>query len=320
MDKHKIVTFLTYLQSQQTAQQYLLHCYSKRKVKDAPLKSYENSNRFLYYLQHGRQFYKTGETAETFIQPILYYYGLTHLIKAIVLTIRPNYPETSSILAHGVSTRRRKKKQYTFLHDEVKAQQNGLFPYFAEHVYGIKKQALSKWNMKALLASIPELNTFFHFNNKEQGMVAVGNLGTTEIHFPLRLLDHYHLTTEALIQRIRPYLPQIGTVVTDKEKIHITLTVPVNEARGPFKINNDNDKIYFPSTRDMYEVYSESINHYLILYNLSMICRYETEWWGDLLGTKSDVDYPLIAHYLQVARKKVPLLIGYELLKQSPFG
>ena len=43
----------------------------------------------------------------------------------------------------------------------------------------------------------------------------------------------------------------------------------------------------------------ELISHYLILYNLSMIARYETEWWSELLKTTPNDDYPILFNSLK---------------------
>ncbi|MEH7537842.1 YaaC family protein, partial [Bacillus toyonensis] len=57
---------------------------------------------------------------------------ISQLFKACLLTIDPNYPESTTVLAHGVTTRKRKKQGYQFLEDEVKIQKNGLFTHVAE--------------------------------------------------------------------------------------------------------------------------------------------------------------------------------------------
>ena len=41
-----------------------------------------------------------------------------------------------------------------------------------------------------------------------------------------------------------------------------------------------------------------------------MVSRYETGWWGDLLATKPDYDYPFIIDFLNITSKKVPMLLG----------
>ena len=53
--------------------------------------------------------------------------------------------------------------------------------------------------------------------------------------------------------------------------------------------------------------------HYLLLYNLSMIARYETEWWSELTKMMPNKDYPFIKTFLDITLQKSPFLI-YEYL------
>jgi hypothetical protein len=48
-----------------------------------------------------------------------------------------------------------------------------------------------------------------------------------------------------------------------------------------------------------------------------MLCRYETDWWGDLFTSKSDADYPFITQFLKESSEKVPILLGLELYKRK---
>ena len=89
------------------------------------------------------------------------FYGFVHLIKACLLTEDPGYPENTSVLAHGVSTRKRKKQQYEFLKDEVKFQRNGLFSCMLEKMFNIKHLEGDKATMICLLQQIPEINPLF---------------------------------------------------------------------------------------------------------------------------------------------------------------
>lgn len=85
-------------------------------------KSFENCYPFIYYLEHGKNYYELYKVAPFSIQPMLLFYGISQLFKACLLTIDPNYPESTTVLAHGVTTRKRKKQGYQFLEDEVKVQ------------------------------------------------------------------------------------------------------------------------------------------------------------------------------------------------------
>ncbi|WP_067730450.1 YaaC family protein [Oceanobacillus damuensis] len=302
----------TYLNAQQTSQKYLYSCY-KGRMEDAEAKSYRNCNTFMYYLDHGLRFYENGKNADQVVQPVLYFYGMVHLLKALLLTSRPDYPESTTLLAHGVTARKRKKKQYNFMDDEVKLQQHGLFPYFSEHLYSVRKFPFEKISMKSLFSTIPEMNDFFSIQGEEK-MVYVGSSDTLLLQFPLHLLDTYHLTDEAFIRRLRGYLPAIKDIKKGPASISIDLMEPPDYSNSPFFTNMLDKGIYFPAHRDYLLPISEVVSHYLILYNLSMLCRYETDWWGDLLLSRPDLDYPFIIRFLKITSEKIPALIGEELL------
>lgn len=48
----------------------------------------------------------------------------------------------------------------------------------------------------------------------------------------------------------------------------------------------------------------ELLTHYLLLYNLSMIVRYESEWWSDLLKNYSHYDFVFISQFLDISLKE----------------
>lgn len=318
MNQKDIDAFYIYLNSQQTARQYLNHCYQLLPDVDAEAKSYENCTAFMYYLEHGKIFYENGKKLDIVLQPMLFFYGMTHLLKACLLTKRPDYPESTSILAHGASTRKRKKKDYTFLSDEVKVQQHGLLPYFSEHLFALKRLPFEKIEMRELLGLIPELSQLFQLAG-ETKLINIGKLGDTILHFPSDILDNYHLTQHAFLQRIKPYIGEIMTVKTTFSTIQLQLSNPIQLVNGPFFLNQEQE-IYFPASRDNFLPIPEIIIHYLLLYNLSMLSRYEAEWWGDLLVAKPEIDFPFISGFLELTAEKIPFMLGkllYQMLKPT---
>ncbi|WP_042147629.1 YaaC family protein [Paucisalibacillus sp. EB02] len=312
--QEEIHSFYTYLQSQQTAQKYLLQCYKQIDKIDAERKSYENCNIFMYCLHHGREYYRAGDKLDTVLKPVMFFYGMAHLLKACLLTKRPDYPESTSVLAHGVSTRKRKKKDYSFLEDEVKLQHKGLFPYFSEHLFGINKLPFEKVTMKSLFRLIPELIAYFNYE-QNQGLVKIGNLDDKTITVPKTICDDYHMTENALIKRLESYLPRILETEDNSSNIILRLSESLSSDVGPFQITM-NSEVYLPTDRDFFIPLSEVMVHYLLLYNLSMLSRYEAEWWGELLSTKPDVDYPFISRFLDITQVKIPIIMGKYLLKK----
>lgn len=312
MSEPSMNSFFTYLQSEHTAQQFLLQCYEKGGIGNAKEKSYMNCHAFIYYLEHGNKFFESSKQLTTVVQPVLLFYGLVHLLKAVIITKRPDYPETTKVLAHGVSSRKRKKKHYTFLNDEVTIHHNGLFPYFSEHLFSIRSLTMRKIKMECLLSFIPEMNDLFNLYN-EKRMVDIGTIGSDVLCFPLHLLDTYYLTPKSFLHRLEPHLPNIKVVNKKESMIQVTLTEPLTRSFGPFFFNTTDDKIYFPIRRENFLSISEVMVHYLLLYNLSMLCRYETEWWGNLIHTKPDLDFPFIKHFLHYTTEKAPILLMQEI-------
>ena len=65
--------------------------------------------------------------------------------------------------------------------------------------------------------------------------------------------------------------------------------------------------------------YLNLLSHYLVSYNLSMIARYETEWWAELMKTMPNDDYPCIVQFLKISQSKVPFLI-FEWIRSERFN
>lgn len=318
MYQHDINSFYIYLQSEQTAQSYLYQCYRQLHEQDAERKSYENCNVFRYYIEHGWTYYNAGKKLDMVLKPVMLFYGMAHLLKACLLTIRPDYPESTSVLAHGLSTRKRKKKNYSFLVDEVKIQHNGLFPYVSEHLFGIKQHPFEKVTMKSLLQLLPELRSLWKWE-EEDSLWRVGRVGDHTLSIPTAICDDYFLTEKAFITRLAFFLPEVMEIKRADGQMLLHLNEPIQAATGPFVMDMD-FSIYLPRDKAFFTPISEVMLHYLVLYNLSMLSRYEAEWWGELITIKPDIDFPIIAQFLSVTEKKIPYLLGLELYKKKENG
>ncbi|MEI4678809.1 YaaC family protein, partial [Bacillus cereus] len=187
---------LSFFFSSQNVQRYLARCYEKSSIQDAEKKSFENCYPFIYYLEHGKNYYELYKTAPFSIQPMLLFYGISQLFKACLLTIDPNYPESTTVLAHGVTTRKRKKQGYQFLEDEVKVQKNGLFTHVAEQLFHMKHLEAEKFNMLELMGNIPELQNLFRYSQKGSTLYKIDSTIKNELSFSVNLLDRLHMTKE----------------------------------------------------------------------------------------------------------------------------
>lgn len=304
----------SYFFSAEHTRKFLTSCYEKNEVKDFKEKGYENCYPFIYYLEHGKIYYEQAKSSHLLIQPILLFYGLVHLIKACILTVEPNYPETTSVLAHGVSTRKRKKRHYQFFDDEVKVQKSGLFPFICSHLFRIEHIEGQKIKMEQLLKQIPELNEHFQLLLGINTFAHVKQ-NQSEFYFPLHILDSFHMTENRFKQFIENKSYHSFQFERNDDK-YMIFQLSVKNDFSPLRYNIHKNTFSLSLTKDDFLfTYNEILIHYLLLYNLSMIARYETEWWSELIKTMPNKDYPFIYSFLEITCKKGPFLIFDYLLK-----
>ncbi|MBP2243349.1 hypothetical protein J2Z40_003985 [Cytobacillus eiseniae] len=305
-------SFLPFFSADST-QKFLQRCYENQQLPKAEQNSYEKSYPFIYYLEHGQIYFQQAKLAPLIIQPILLFYGLVHFIKACILTVDPNYPETTSVLAHGVSTRKRKKQQYQFFQDEVKFQKSGLFPYMAEKMFHMEHIEGEKATMEDLFTQIPELHALFIQMEGKNTFVPIEQKGKV-LSIPKIILDTYHMTESRFIDYLkRKSIVEIIPEPLDEDFIHIQSPSPSLYEPLPIRHNLAKDHFCLPIVKNTFNTYPELLIHYLLLYNLSMIARYETEWWSELIKMMPNQDYPFIQSFLQITEKKGPSLVFHYL-------
>ena len=296
-------------------QKYLKTAYTQSEIMNAGTYSYDNCNKFISYIENGLLYFKQLEVVPIQLKPLILYYGLTHFLKACLLVVDPHYPETTSVLSHGVSTRKRKKQQYEFLFDEVKIQKHGLFTHTAEKIFQIKHLENEKIAMIDLLHELPELEPLFiKLKNKRTCVEAHFNPEQSLVLIPESILDQYKMTAE----RFKEYLKSkwglpIQELHQEGQIIYMQLEQTYQPKPGsrPFRFNIQSRTYHLSLQKEgIATTLPDLLILYLLLYNLSMISRYETEWWSDLFKEMPFYDLPFISHLLNIAEDKIPLLIS----------
>ncbi|MCD7036738.1 YaaC family protein [Metabacillus sp. GX 13764] len=284
--------------------------YQKLGIPNASECAYQNSYPFTYALKHAESFFQQGKIAPVQLKPILYFYGLVQLLKACILTIDPYYPETSSVLAHGVTTRKKKKQHYQFLSDEVKIQKNGLYAHACFKLFDLKGVEADKFSMHTLMKKIPEM---------EQSFVLLGSKAhlsyvTREQErwkLPIHMADTYHLTPQRFAERLGKELGfSLENLTLNEEYATFTSSRQINPFFSQKLMFSQKEQSFaLPNIEEDLFPLPELLSHYLILYNLGMISRYETEWWYDLLLSHSSDDLVYITQFLEITEEKVPYLV-----------
>ncbi|KAA0543141.1 hypothetical protein FZW96_20800 [Bacillus sp. BGMRC 2118] len=314
-DHQTIWQSYTPFHSSANVQEFLYRIYSRNKLEDAEKKSYNNCYPFIYYIDHGKSYFSLSEQAPLSIKPVLLFYGMTQLVKACLLTVDPEYPESTSVLAHGVSTRKRKKQSYDFLKDEVKIQKNGLFSHFAEKLFHVEHLDGEKLNMISLLKRIPELRQLFLFSYQEEVSFPLSKVREQTYLLKYNILDKYHMTEDRFKGFLNDNIKKSSLIEFDKSNHTFTISFTGGSCLSPidchpFYFNQQDGTYFIPSERELTTYFPEMMIHFLLLYNLSMISRYETEWWSELLQHISTKDLPFIQQFIQTTTYKIPYLIS----------
>ncbi|MBS4162412.1 hypothetical protein GWP49_35780, partial [Klebsiella pneumoniae] len=139
------------------------------------------------------------------------------------------------------------------------------------------------FSMKQLLVNIPEINNVLSFQKRENPMVkAVLDKGC--IRLPAHTADAYNMSAQRFIEHVKYHL---NWVLSGKDKDWLTFSADQKEyhpsTSTSLLFDLESGTFLFPAARDRFLKLPEILIHYLIAYNLSMIARYETEWWYDLL-------------------------------------
>lgn len=297
---------------------FLADCYERQSFANAKTVSYHTSYSFIYHLQQGRLYLQQAAQAPIEIKPMLLFYGIVQMLKACVLTVDPFYPENSTVLAHGVTARKRKKQGYRFLDDEIKVQKNGLFLHFLDKMFHVKQMPDEKYKMNFLLKQVADMHPLYSTMHNQDISIAVTQR-TQSYTISDSILDDLHMTAN----RFSLFLEQSPNskswfhrqkgVTALKQQITVPLhAAPTRYQSAPWLFTCDGD-IYMLRKREDHCSLPELSIHYLLLYNLSMICRYEAEWWGELHHTFEGDDLPFIKQFLTSTTMKLPLLFEHYL-------
>ncbi|MFY0544731.1 YaaC family protein [Brevibacillus sp. H7] len=321
----KAWSYLRFLETEPTARKFLTDCYQHRGFDHPNRLAFQQSNRFLYTWKQARAFYSAAADADLLIRPLLLFYGCVHMLKGVLLTVEPDYPQNSRMLQHGVTTRKLKRTPYQLLEDEVRPQKEGFFAQLAK-VLG-PTLLNERYLVKELLGSLSALSDAYAGVTGERYwhrvQMAAQADGSVVLALPFRsngTLGFSPETYRQFLQRMAPlgltipiveWEPSTGRKQFCLSSADLVLLSdhPVFQRDGEtvFVWNGPNDTLPLPVW----------VNHYLLLYVLSMLCRYETEWWGELVLSHAYAETLLVDRFLTHHEHAFPTFIMEQMKKNN---
>jgi len=313
-----------FLETEPTAREYLMNSYESKGIEHPNRHAFSQCTRFVYTWRQARSYYEAATHADLLIRPLLLFYGCMQMIKGCILAIDPFYPSNSRMLQHGVTTRKMKKSPYRLLDDEVRPQKEGLFAHAAQ----LFKLSPLRERYKAdhLFASLAEMmpayerivgaSQWMPITQKESGSVLIFPSSTQSIGplaYSSETLCGYlnRLAPDSVAFDIYESEPSAG------QSYRLRGSIEQLTKHRLFTVTQQGD-LYFWNGSEEDLPLPQWATHYLLLYLLGILCRYETEWWGELVLSHTLSELILIERFLQLHSEQFPVLICTLLSGNNP--
>jgi hypothetical protein len=307
-----------FFENEPMAKQHLFQSYALIKdEKEANRLAFENTHKFIYFLKQGTAYFNSAKKSDLIVRPLLVYYGITSLMKSILLLKDPHYPKTTSVLQHGITTRKKKKNNYSFQDDEIKVQKDGLLPYFSQIVTNDPLLTHRKYKVLDLFSMIPELQDSFFllFQSRTMTSIHVTKLSSSTwlFTFEKSQVHENNLVFSEIVSLFEHGLSLSEEILSTSD---VELSLTVSTSNPNYKPDKNHTQIvrdyrgeYHFYFKDSLALSNEIIVYNMLMYILGMLCRYDTELWGELIFSFSSSDIYIIEEILQLSLRKFPNLI-----------
>lgn len=301
--------------------------YQSQKVEHPERAAFKNTPSIIYYIKQARAIFLKSRDIDLWLDPLCLYYGMMSLMKALVLTVDIDYPRQTSILRHGLSTRKRKKSQYQFLFDEMKIQKNGLLPHITR-LFNHPIPAGTTFTPEELLGMIPELQESYQEVTGKTTLFPIQIHSTPADSEPLGMLfsleplvlDRLHLPFARFVEHLNQANShsffQAEPSIQHQNQLFLRWQHPqadhvLNWEYGfqhpYFYENSKGDYFLWLGNNHLTYPIPEWWAHYLLLFLMSMLCRYDIPLWGEILFTAKES--VLIEPLLRIVKRKFPHLL-----------
>lgn len=317
---------LLFFETEPTARKYLARCYQNEKQENPDRLAFQQSTRFLYLWRQARLLYSTAAKADLSIQPLLLFYGCTCLLKGMLITRDPAYPQNSRVLQHGVTTRKVKRSPYVLIEDEIRPQKEGFFSHLAQRFHLTPLQ--DRYLVHDLFISLAEMSDIYaHFTDQHPHWVPLELSSVTpgkgasfaavpcyHIIFPETAEGPLAYSSDTFIQYVRRFAPDaVSFEMMDQEigrgkKMVLPQFALSQLEQHPLFYHRDH-KLFFWNGSTEFLPLPQWASHYLLLFLLGMLCRYETEWWGEITMSHSMAERYVIERFLAHHMSTFPSLI-----------
>lgn len=259
-------------------------------------------------------YYVAAQSVTLSSRPILLYYGMLHLAKAIAIIANPYYGDTLESQKHGLSIRR-KKGRYEYFKDRVFIQKNGVFLdwYTSLHMLtkiwpipGMAVHARASTDNLAH-ASLPVLELWRCLPDLAP---LISLLGKNSRCTNLNLTNIHNVFAEGISSNPLPHVKRlaqdVGLTLDDISQCLQQFYDPVTSIHGWSCIERSHNSSQGANTNVIICVpplsasllndfsFPEPLVYFALLFQLSMLQRYEPMEWVSLTNDPMSLEYMII--------------------------
>jgi hypothetical protein len=292
---------LSYFESKHNSKQYL-----DGKFQTANDELTDTANSLAFTMSTAHEYYEAAQRVTILTRPLLIFYGMTALAKVLFMATHGKKSPSNN---HGLG----KADNWNSVFEEltVEIRRDGTFPQF-HGCFNKESLAGTKFSIKELSSLVPEMKVEFEEVLKEKSRTLkiehsdYGiNIVDTEIEDYKNLVTQLFRITGFQDKYAHPQV--IGKKISLWSKNHeidnfITRTISGEEYLS-LPIEQNGRLLVIP----------EMSFHYLIMYLLGMLSRYQPEEWGKTIKGEESGEIYFIRKFLDITARKFPNLILNEL-------
>lgn len=305
---------------------------SKRKIRYIGNTLDEKASQISMCIRQAKEYYYAYENTSINTSPLLLFYGMLSLSKALIIANNEDtFLDSSELMAHGISSKI--KNQESLTNQNLKVKEKGTFVSLAKTISNVVFVNNTIINFKDLLSIKPEISEIYelYFNEPSHVIRLIGMDVKSVEPFDVELYP-YETNLEIIYQKISnlkndfdvkefSYKHYKGIFGTEPEKKHIFQSKNMDKPSEEYsyeKIQHGGqylvDGIKYCNEGTSLKIYIDpSISDYLIIYILSDYVRYKQVDWNSIISGGDTGILGLINIYLSSCKRRFPNLILNEL-------
>lgn len=294
---------LSYFEGLHNSQQFLKRKFS---LPDEDLTDVAKS--LAYTMRTAREYYEAASRVTILTQPLLIFYGMTALSKIVFMS---KHGKKSPSKGHGL----RKLEGWTGTFAELSAEvmKDGTFPQF----HGCySREGLDKltFSVKDLLSLVPEVKVEFEivYSEKSRALRIQGR--HDRVLVVDSELDQYGDLSELIFA-----IPGMHDVyLQHSQRLENKLVLFYSGinlgARDPsIRAISGDEYLVLPLNKSTKVCIPEMSVHFILMYLLGMLSRYQPKEWGEIIGGEETGEVYIVQKFLDTTIRKFPNLTLNEL-------